>query len=222
LTPCDQGARIGWLGNLNGYLPMQEGILELCRQALERLQDAGCGIQEAQLGFEPERLWKLWLTMRSSLVGGARRADYDDPTRRALLKPEAIWEVQNSLESSALDLYRASAERSAWYQHLLGLFERYDYLALPTAQVFPFPVEQHWPGQIAGKPMDTYHRWMEVVIGPTLAGLPVISVPVGFSATGLPMGMQLIGRPRGDLQVLRLALTYEQASDWLQRKPPSI
>ena len=67
--------------------------------------------------------------------------------------------------------------------------------------------------------MDTYHRWMEVVIGPTLAGLPAISVPVGFSASGLPMGMQLIGRPRGDLDVLRLAHAYEQATDWSRRVP---
>lgn len=221
LTPYQKGARIGWLGDLDRHLPMQDGILDLCRQALARLQDTGCSVDEAKLGFAPERLWQMWLTLRSALVGGARRADYDDPARRAQLKPEAVWEVENSLHASALDFFRASVERSAWYQHVLKLFERYDFLALPSAQVFPFPVEQHWPTEVAGRKMDTYHRWMEVVIGPTLAGLPAISLPVGFSAAGLPMGMQLIGRPRGDLEVLRLALAYEQATDWSRQKPPA-
>jgi len=70
--------------------------------------------------------------------------------------------------------------------------------------------------------MDTYHRWMEVVNGATLAGLPAISVPVGFSSTGLPMGLQVIGPPRADLAVLRLAHAYEQASGWVRRFPPPL
>jgi amidase len=60
--------------------------------------------------------------------------------------------------------------------------------------------------------MDTYHRWMEVVVIATFAGLPCVSVPVGFNGAGLPMGMQLIGRPRGDLELLRLAQAYEDAA----------
>jgi amidase len=69
--------------------------------------------------------------------------------------------------------------------------------------------------------MDTYHRWMEVVVIATFAGLPAISVPVGFSASGLPMGMQLIGRPRGDLGLLRLARDYEQASGQILATRPA-
>ena len=103
---------------------------------------------------------------------------------------------------------------------MLKLFEDVDYLALPAAQVWPFDVTQRWPTEIAGRQMDTYHRWMEVVILPTLAGLPSISVPVGFNADGLPMGMQLIGKPQGDWALLQLAHGYEQAiSDWLQVLP---
>jgi amidase len=114
----------------------------------------------------------------------------------------------------------ASVERSAFYQHVLGLFERFDFLALPTAQVWPFPVEWRWPKEIAGRTMDTYHRWMEVVVIATFAGLPCVSVPVGFNAAGLPMGMQLIGRPRGDLKLLRLARSYEDvAADVLAVRP---
>jgi amidase len=68
--------------------------------------------------------------------------------------------------------------------------------------------------------MDTYHRWMEVVIYATLAGLPCISVPVGFGATGLPMGMQLIGKPRGERALLQLAHAYEQAAQSVLRVRP--
>ncbi len=214
-----EGVRVGWLGDLDRYLPMEDGVLDLCRQALRSLQSTGCIVDEAKLGFAPERLWSMWLTLRSAVVAGGRWADYSDPARRPLLKPEARWEVENDLKASAIDVYQASVERTAWYQHTLALFERYDFLALPTAQVFPFDVNTHWPKEVAGRAMDTYHRWMEVVIGPTLAGLPAISVPVGFSANGLPMGMQLIGRPRGDFELLQLAHAYEQATDWAKRVP---
>jgi amidase len=93
-------------------------------------------------------------------------------------------------------------------------------LAIPVAQVWPFDASLRWPQSIAGQSMDTYHRWMEVVIYATFAGLPCISVPVGFDERGLPMGMQLIGKPRGDFELLQLAHAYEQAAqDVLTRKP---
>ena len=67
--------------------------------------------------------------------------------------------------------------------------------------------------------MDTYHRWMEVVIGGTLSGLPVVNVPAGFDERGRPMGMQIIGRMGQDKEVLEFALAYEQATDYLDRRP---
>ena len=114
----------------------------------------------------------------------------------------------------------ASGQRSAFYQRMLALLARFDFLALPTAQVWPFDAAQRWPRSIDGREMDTYHRWMEVTIYATFAGLPCISVPVGFNAAGLPMGMQLIGRPRSDTAVLQVAYAYEQAAqDVLQVRP---
>jgi len=215
-----KGLRIGWLGDLERYLPMEPGILELCRQGLRALRDAGCAVDEARLGYPHEKLWRAFVTLRSAANAANRGADYADPARRALLKPEAVWEVETGMKVSGADLYLASIERSHWFRHVLTLFERYDFLALPTAQVFPFDVRQPWPAEIAGRPMDSYHRWMEVVIGPTMAGLPAISVPVGFGPKGLPMGMQIIGPPRADFEVLQLAFAYEQATDWVRRRPP--
>ena len=70
--------------------------------------------------------------------------------------------------------------------------------------------------------MDTYHRWMEVVTPVSLAGCPAMSVPVGFNAQGLPMGVQIIGKRQADLAVLQLAYAYEQATQWVQRRPPAL
>jgi amidase len=85
-------------------------------------------------------------------------------------------------------------------------------LALPTAQVFPFPVDQHWPAEIAGRPMKSYHEWMKCVVPATMMGGPTIAVPAAFDPRGLPMGVQLIGRNRGDLDCLRLAAAYHEAT----------
>jgi amidase len=88
--------------------------------------------------------------------------------------------------------------------------------------VFPFAADVHWPQEIDGRKMDTYHRWMEVCSFATLTGCPVISVPVGFNQDGLPMGMQIIGRNHADLEVLRLAYAYEQATQWVSKHPPCL
>jgi amidase len=120
-------------------------------------------------------------------------------------------------------VWNASVLRSQWYNALLALFEHYDYLVLPSAQIFPFDAREHWPKSIAGKSMDTYHRWMEVVIGASLAGLPVVCVPAGFNAQGLPMGLQVIGKPLADFSVLQLANAYDQATQWVKRRlPPAL
>jgi amidase len=212
--------RIGWLADLSGYLAMEPGILAVCEQGLRRLQDLGCAVEPIQLGTPPEKIWQAWLVWRRALVAARIAPFLLNPKNRALIKPEALWEHDQARSLSGTEFVSASAQRSAFYQHLLTLFETHDFLALPVAQVWPFESGQRWPGQINGVPMDTYHRWMEVVIYATFAGLPCISVPAGFDARGLPMGLQLIGKPRGDFELLQLAHAYEQvAQDVLMRKP---
>lgn len=215
-----KGKRIAWLGDWDGYLPMEDGILPLCEQALQAFPAFGVAVEKIKPPFAPERLWKTWLVHRHFLVGNGMLPFYRDPARRAQLKPEAVWEIEGALKLSASDVFAASAERSAWLQALQQVFASFDYIAVPTAQVFPFDVREPWPKSIAGRQMDTYHRWMEVVFPWTLSGCPAISVPVGFGREGLPMGMQLIGRPRDDLSVLRLARAYEQERDWVGRHLP--
>jgi amidase len=117
---------------------------------------------------------------------------------------------------------RANDIRSRWYKELDRMFDQYDFLVLPTAQVFPFPKTTHWPKQINGRDMDTYHRWMEAVIPGSLGGIPVINVPVGFDDEGRPMGMQVMGRFGDDEKVLEFALAYEEITDYLAKRPQLI
>lgn len=216
------GARIGWLGDFGGQWPFEDGILALCAAALARLGAAGLRVEAIRLDFDAARIWRCFTVLRQFGLGGRHGAAYDWPASRALMKPELQWEVAQYRALSVNDLQQALADRTAWYDALLGLFERHDFLALPTAQVFPFPIEQHWPRAVAGRAMDSYHRWMEVAAPGTLSGCPVISLPVGFGAQGLPMGMQIIGRPRGDLPVLQLTQLYERLSPCMQMAPPAL
>lgn len=214
--------RIAWLGDFGGYLAMERSVLEICRQALTAFETIGCIVEETLPDYSPERLWQTWLTLRGFVAAGINGPLFAVPRWRGMMKPEVIWEIENGLKLSAAAIYQASIDRSAWYQALNALFEQYDYLLLPSAQVFPFAADMPWPKEIDGKAMDTYHRWMEVVIGPTLAGLPVISVPVGFNDTGLAMGMQIIGKAQADLSVLQLAYAYEQATGWVEKRKPAL
>ncbi|MDX3925119.1 MAG: amidase [Shinella sp.] len=213
-APDFSGARIGWLGDYGGYLPFEAGVLDLCRDAMTVFSAVGATVEEVVIGFDMARLWESWRTLRHFLVTGGQKADYADPNRRTKMKPEMIWEIENGKRLSAEKVYTASVIRSDWHRHVLSLFAGYDFLILPSAQVFPFDVASDWPKSIAGREMDTYHRWMEVVIGPTMAGLPVAAMPAGFSPKGLPAGIQIVGRPRADRAVLQMAALYEANTPW--------
>jgi amidase len=218
-----QGKRIGWLGDLQGYLPIEGGILEVCQSALNSFSGMGCTVDEARLGMPPEQIWQAWLVWRQALVGPRIAPFLINPANRAHIKAEALWEHDLSLNLTGAQLMAASASRTRFYQSMLQMFEKFDVLAIPTAQVWPFDVSLRWPQSIAGQSMDTYHRWMEVVIYATFAGLPSISVPAGFGANGLPMGLALIGKPQGDWDLLKLAHAYEMANqDMINQRPPGI
>ncbi|HEY0518565.1 MAG TPA: amidase, partial [Ilumatobacteraceae bacterium] len=203
------GTRVGWLGDLGGHLAMEEGIIGTCEVGLRRLESIGCIVDGAAFDMSPERVWEAWLVWRFLLVSANLLPLISDPSRRDLMKPEALWEVDNGLQVTGPQITVATNERTVFYRSITALFERFDVLALPSAQVWPFDVEERWPRRVADRDMDTYHRWMEVTSYATFAGLPAISVPVGLDDRGLPMGMQLIGRPRGDVDLLRVASAYE-------------
>lgn len=222
LTADMKGRKVGWLGNWDGYLPMADGVLELCENALKSLPSFGVEVEAIKPFYDPLDFWtNIWLPMRH-FAATSLKALYDDPEKRKLLKPEAIFEYEGSLKYNAQDVYAASLKRSDFYRALVKVFEKYDYVAVPTAQVFPFDKTIHWPKEVAGKAMDTYHRWMEVVTHWTMAESPVVAAPAGFNDAGLPMGIQFIGKPRSDYDLLQFAYAYERQNDWVNKCRPSI
>src|SRR5690606_33424579 len=137
-----------WLGDLDGHLPMQEGVLARCESALRRLESLGCRIEAVgpqALGVTPDSLWDCWITLRTVAAAPPLFGHATDPGRRALLKPGAVWEADRGLAMGAREVAQASQVRTAFYQAWLRLFQRFDYLVLPTAQVFPFDAGLHWP-----------------------------------------------------------------------------
>ena len=211
------GLRIGWLGDWGGSFPTEPEILAKSREALGVLSGLGAQIEDLPppTAFDP--LWESWTTLRSWQVGSDLLPLADQAHR---MKDSAQWELERAQSLSALDVHRASALRQDWFLQAHALFQRYDALVLPTTQVWPFDSDLPWPTEIAGVAMDTYHRWMSVMVPVSLIGLPSLSVPAGFGAEGLPTGIQIFG-PRGsDATILGIGQAYHLETQWPQRRPP--
>ncbi len=219
LRPADPvGLRVGWLGDLGGRLATEPGLLELARGPVDVLAGLGAVVEDVVPAFDLDRLWEAFLRWRwwnacemAPLV--------EDPALREQLKPELVWEIEHGTALSAREVSWAGTVRAEWYAAVVALFDRFDVLLAPATQVHPFSAEVPWPAEIAGRVMDTYHRWMETVAPWSMAGVPVLGMPAGFTPDGLPVGVQLIGPPGGDRRVLEVALTHEAATDWSARRP---
>ncbi len=214
------GLRVAWLADWDAALPMEDGILSVCEAALDVFGRIGCAVDRPGAPFSRDALWYAWTALRSWSIAADLSEMYEDDALRGHLKPEAIWEVERGRALSALDVHAASCVRSDWLRAADAFFGNFDVLALPTAQVWPFDKTLDWPKSIAGTSMDTYHRWMEVVIPASLLGLPAVAVPAGFGAQGLPMGLQLIGRHGDDAMLLNLAEAYHRETRWPGARPP--
>jgi len=217
-----KGKRIAWSGDFRGYLPFEPGVLEVCKSALKVFESLGCIVEEAQPDYSIDAVWRAWLKLRAWQAGGALLAYYNDPARRALLKPEAVFEVESGLKLTAFDISAASTVRTQWYQAVRRFFGKYDYFIVPTAQLFPFDADLHWPQQIAGTQMHTYHEWMKCVLPITMSGCPALAAPAGFSDRGLPMGIQIVGPNHAELACLQLAYAYDTATNWSARRLPAL
>jgi len=217
-----KGKRIAWSGDFKGHLPYEPGVLDVCTRALKVFESMGCVVEEAQPDYSIDAVWRAWLTLRAWQTGGSLLTCYNDPEKRALLKPEAIFEVESGLKLTAFEISAASAVRTAWYQAVRQFFEKYDYFIVPTAQLFPFDVNLHWPREIAGEKMQTYHEWMKVVLPITMSGCPALAVPAGFGNGGLPIGIQIVGPIHAELACLQLAYGYDTATSWSTKRLPGL
>ncbi|WP_234417083.1 amidase [Loktanella sp. Alg231-35] len=203
-----KGRRIAWLADWGGAYPMEDGVQQAAEAAVGRFAQMGCTVEAVKPPFAADAIWEAWITLRSFAVAASLGPIYDQPELRDQLKPEAIWEVAQGRALTGQQIQRASALRSDWYRAAGALFETYDAFVLPTAQCWPFPIDWHWPKHIGGVAMDTYHRWMEIVVPVSLIGLPCLAVPIDGPR---PMGLQIAG-PRGaDLSVLQLGQAWEEA-----------
>ena len=204
--------RGAWLGDVCEAMPFEAGILDACRSASERwsasLQDREIPTVEGYAG--PRALWPTWLTVRHDSVGRWLAAEFSQD-EIARMKPEAQWEIDGYRRLTDEDRERAALAIAALRKAMASLFEDVDLVFLPTAQTWPFPAERAWPSNIAGTTMSSYHQWMEVTTVATLAGLPTLAVPAGRDETGLHIGLQVIGRPGGDSELLGWL-------DWAERR----
>jgi len=217
-----KGKRIAWSGDFRGYLPFEPGVLDVCSSALKVFESMGCVVEESQPDYPLESVWRAFLTLRAWQSGDGLLMYYNDPKKRALLKPEAIFEVESGLKLSAFDIAAASAVRTEWYQAVRRFFGKYDYFIVPTAQLFPFDVNLHWPQEIAGVKMTTYHEWMKCVLPITMSGCPALAAPAGFSSGGLPIGIQIVAPLHAELSCLQLAFGYDTATNWSTKRLPAL
>lgn len=203
--------RVGWLGDWGGAYAMEPGLMDLAEGALSVMGDLGWRVEPMAPPANAAMLWDSWTDLRSFTVGWERGADYRDPIRREGLNAQAIWEIERGLAMTGDQVARAAALRDAWLAVVRRTFETVDCLVLPSTQVWPFAVQHDWPTQIAGRQMDTYHRWMEAMVPASLAGLPVVNLPAGHGPCGLPAGIQVIGKSGSDAKLLAWARAYEAA-----------
>ena len=217
-----KGKRIAWGGDFKGYTPCEPGVLEVCRAALKNFESLGCTVEEAIPEFDLDAVWRAFKRLRGWQQGSPLLAYYNDGEKRGLLKPEAIFEIEMGLKQSAYDITAASVVRTEWTRAVRRFFERYDFFVAPTAQVFPFDVNEHWPQEIAGKKMETYHEWMKAVCLVTMSGCPALAAPAGFNDKGLPIGIQLVAPNRQEFSCLQLAYAYESTLDPAQHRLPAL
>ena len=128
-------------------------------------------------------------------------------------------EVERGRQLRGEDVGRAHVMLTALWERMRAFFAKHDFLVTVVSQVAPFDVEDPYPRTVAGEPVATYRDWMRSCTWISATGLPAISVPAGFTDSGLPVGAQIVGRPGDDLGVLELAKAFEVACGMGRRRP---
>ena len=218
--------RVGWLGDWGRQLPFDDGVLDICRFALGHLEGRGVVVDVITEEIFPlEKMWTSWNSIRFGTVAALfSQSSYSLDIllgSKSPIKEELQWEIKQGLKISDKELLQAKIIYDEYAERLENLFGTYDILALPSAQLFPFPKDWKWPKEVGGTPMDTYHRWMQVCVPVTLGGLPCSTIPAGFGENGLPLGIQLFTRRGGDAKTLLLAQAYHRIVDWPSNVEPS-
>ena len=209
--------RVAWSADLGG-LPVEAEVRRVTEAQRRVFAELGCLIEDATPDlrdadevFRVLRAWNFELAL-----GDLKR------THRALLKDTVIWNIEEGERLSGPQIGAAEVKRTQLYHRMREFMERYDFLVAPVAQVLPFDVEVPYVTRIEGVELETYLDWMRSCYYITATGAPALSVPCGFSAQGLPVGLQIIGRHRGELELLQMAYAFEQATQCWRQRPAAI
>lgn len=209
------GLRVGLSTDLGVGVPVEEEIVDVLHGQAKVFEDLGAEVQQAcpDLGaadevFDVTRAFDMATTLGPILAEHGQ-----------VLKPEIRWNVEKGLALTAAELINAAAARSRLHLAVQAFFSTYDVLLCPTTQVLPFPSEERYPSSVNGVPMRTYTDWMRSASLISATGCPAISVPAGFSASRLPVGLQLVSAHGKDVMLLEVAQAYEQATGHEHRAP---
>ena len=210
-----KGVRIGWWKGLGG-MPVEADVVRIVNANRSVFESLGCHVEESEPDFSgvaeafPILRYAASYPQYSELA--QQHADW--------LKDTIRFEIAQAERLTAADVGRAAARQAQMYLQAREFFSRYDYFVLPVTQVVPFDVNVPYPTEVAGTRLATYIDWMRTCWYITFMGTPAISVPAGFTESGLPVGLQIVGPHRSDWSVLQLAHAFEQATGHGKRRPP--
>lgn len=197
--------RLAWSRDLGEFV-VERAVLDVLEGVLPRISELGCSLSENHPDFAGAG--DIFHTLRAESFAAGHHGDLT--RHRDLLKDTVVWNVEQGLELSALEVSKAQQARTRLYQRVREFFEEYDFLLLPVSQVTPFPVEVEWITEIEGVKMESYIDWMKSCSLITLTAHPSISLPCGFTPGGLPVGIQIVGKYRGERRLLQFARTLER------------
>ncbi len=209
------GVRIGWSPDLGG-LPVEPEVLTVLDGGRAVLEALGCVTDESAPDLDgAHEVFTTWRAWYFDLAFGPILDRHP-----GVLKDTVVWNIEAGRDLRGTQLAEAERRRAALHRRLRAWFAEHDFLATTVVQVAPFDVTQPYVAEIAGRSLPTYLDWMKSCYLISATGLPAISVPCGFTPAGLPVGLQIVGRPCDDLGVLQLAHAFEQATDCRSRRPP--
>tara|TARA_B110000261_G_scaffold145326_1_gene168643 strand:+ start:195 stop:995 length:801 start_codon:yes stop_codon:yes gene_type:complete len=190
-----------------GITPVEAEIAEICKRAALKFEEMGIVVEEKCPDFSG--VHESYQTLRAKdfavSLGDLNRAQ---PNK---LKPEIIGNIEQGLNLSLDEIAKAELKRGQLRNRAVNFFDDYDLLLCPTSIVAPYPVDNRYVSSCTGVNFENYIDWLAIVYAITLVSLPALSLPCGYTKSGLPVGLQMIARPRGDAELLSYALKLEES-----------